>query len=320
MADERLCPSCHRELPERVLAAAESGGSLTIFGPQAVGKTTFLTVLLQEVKKGTRRRLGLKPLTDEIRERYRHDYHDITYGHAMPGADGSGRTRHAPTLSLEIDRRVLQPLVFEVKTARPGPGPLLSIGDLAGEDWESKIELLRREGGHLVRRARGLLFLIDPLRIPGVASRLVDRTEEEAAVPPAEYVEDADKLADFFRKVPIRTPLAICLNKIDRWGPLLSPESALHQIARSVPTEEPDARLDRVIHDEVRAALRIWGQGEFLDRLEADFPGHRFFACSALGDAAVIRPDQAPPLPTPLLVDRPALWLLEQQGLIPRGT
>lgn len=312
-AGERLCPRCHRPLPDRVLEQ-RGGGSITIFGPQAVGKTTYLTVLLQEIKKtdDTPRRLGLRPLDDRVRQRYREEYYEITYG---PPETPAARARHAPTVTLELDRRVLDPLVFELKTSAPGPGPLVSFCDLAGEDWEQKPELLRREGAHLIQRTRGLLFLIDPLRIPQVRSQM-ELTEEEATVRLADYVEDADKLADFFRRVPVRTPLAIVLNKIDRWGPLLSPETTLHQIARTPPGGENDPALDQIVHEEVRSALRHWGQTEFLDRLESDFPIHRFFACSALGDAAQLRSDQAPPLPTPLLVERAGVWLLERQGLL----
>ncbi len=319
--DQHLCPSCHQVLPDRVITQSRSG-NLTVFGPQSIGKTTFLTVLLQEIRKdrGGNRRLGLKPLDDEVRDRYRHEYYDATYGRRDQGV-GAGseviRSRHAPTLSLEIDRRVLQPLVYELKRSdvESKNAPLVSFSDLAGEDWEMKSDLLRREGGHLVRRSRGLLFLIDPLRIPEVADQL-DLTEEESLVPAADYVEDADRLADFFSKRPVGTPLAICLNKIDRWGPLLPEGTALHDIARSVPVATPDRALDDRIHEEVRTALRRWGQMEFIDRLELDFPNHRFFACSALGDAARSGPDLPPPMPTPLLVERPALWLLERQGLL----
>lgn len=312
-SDLRLCPRCHRELPERALR--RPGGSVTIFGPRGVGKTTYVTVLLQEIKKAadTPRRLGLRALDEEVRRRYREEYFDVTYG--SPGADGPGRRRHAATQSLDVDRRVLQPFVFELKTAAAGPGPIVSFCDLAGEDWEFKVELLRREGGHLVRGAGGLLFVIDPLRIPQVAAQVV-RTEEEEAFSPADYVEDADKLAEFFPKLPARTPLAIVLNKIDRWGPLLGEETLLHQIARSAPTETPDKKLDRAIHEEVRSALRHWGQVEFLDRLESDFPTHQFFACSALGDAAQVDDEAPMPLPTPLLVERAAVWLLDRQGLL----
>jgi hypothetical protein len=282
-------------------------GSITIFGPQAVGKTTYLTVLLQEIKKApdTPRRLGLRPLDDEVRRRYREEYYEITYGHA----------RHAPTVTLELNRRVLEPLVYELKTNAPGPGPIVSFCDLAGEDWEQKPELLRREAPHLIQQTQGLLFLIDPLRIPQVRAGM-ELTEEEATVRLADYVEDADKLADFFPRLPARTPLAVVLNKIDRWGPLLAKDTALHQIACSAPAGEPDRALDLTVHEEVRSALRRWGQTEFLDRLESDFPVHQFFACSALGDAAQLRPDHTAPRPTPLLVERAAIWLLGRQGLL----
>jgi GTPase SAR1 family protein len=313
-ADRRLCPRCHHELPDRVLTQRRAG-SITVFGPPNVGKTTYMTVLLQEIKKASDvpRRLGLRPLDEETRQRYRQDYYDVTYG---PRDGSAARRPHTSTAPLELDPRVLQPLVFELKTRAGGPGPLVSFWDLAGQDWEDNVEALHRQGKHLIGRTRGLLLMIDPMRIPQVKETVPDLTEEERAAVPADYVEDADKLADFFARLPVRTPLAICLNKIDRWGPLLEEDTMLHQIARSVPNREPDRALDRTIHEEVRAALRRWGQEEFLDRLESDFRAHQFFACSALGDAAQVAPGASPPLPTPLLVERAALWLLDRQGLL----
>jgi hypothetical protein len=70
------------------------------------------------------------------------------------------------------------------------------------------------------------------------------------------------------------------------------------------------------VHDEVQSALRRWDQLSFLEHLAIDFPNHRFFACSALGDAAQTSEDLPQPLPTPLLVERPVLWLLEKQGIL----
>ena len=54
----------------------------------------------------------------------------------------------------------------------------------------------------------------------------------------------------------------------------------------------------------------------FLEYMDLHFPNHRFFACSTLGDAAPGTDDAPQPLPTPILVDRPVLWLLEQQRII----
>ena len=151
--------------------------------------------------------------------------------------------------------------------------------------------------------ARGLLFLIDPLRIPAVAhDPRISLTEKERRVPAADYLNDARKLATFFRRVPVHVPLAVCLNKLDRWGKLLPPGTTLREWACGVPDPNQPG-LDRIIHDEVAATLSKWGANGFLEDLEVNFPEHRFFACSALGDAATPLDDQAQPLPTPLLVD-----------------
>lgn len=322
----RLCPRCHHELPDLALTAEP--GHVAIFGPQSVGKTTYLTVALHEIdhEVGPEAGVLLEALDEETRQRYKHEYEAVTYGSGQLGVgdDGFGdasRQAHYPTPTLATNRRALQPLVYRVKRAgkHRGAPRLVSFCDLAGEDWEMNVEALRREGGHLIRRARGLLFLVDPLRLPAVArDPRLRLTDKERMVPAAEYADDVRKLGGFFRKRPVRTPLAICLNKLDRWGELLGAGSKLHEIARGIGPAAPDRAFDREVHEEVRTALRRWGQLGFLEHLGIDFPDHRFFACSALGDAAPDREGAPQPLPTPLLVDRPLLWLLERQGLLKR--
>ncbi len=328
--DVRLCPRCHAQLPDSVVTLG--AGHIAIFGPQSVGKTTYVTVLIHELEHrvGPGRGFTLDPLTDEIRDRYDREYHELTYGGGSQfgvgeEADGEGyRRSHSATPSIETNRGVLQPLVYRV-TARRGKkagstGTLLSFFDTAGEDWEMNLDLLRGEARYL-GQARGLLFLLDPLRIREVAlDRRLRLTEKEVRVPPADYLNDARKLATFFARTPVKTPLAIALNKLDRWGRLMEPGTALHSLACSVPDRAPDRGLDNLVHEEVQSALRRWGMTGFLDYVDLHFPDHRFFACSALGDAAQEHDDAAQPLPTPLLVDRPVLWLLERQGIIePQG-
>ena len=100
-------------------------------------------------------------------------------------------------------------------TARKGKqgktaGTLLSFFDTAGEDWEMNIEVLRSEAKYL-GEARGLLFLLDPLRIREVAhDPRIHLTEKERHVPPADYLNDARKLVTFFKRTPVTIPLAIC--------------------------------------------------------------------------------------------------------------
>lgn len=327
--DLRLCPRCHGHLPDSVITL--DPGHVAIFGPQSVGKTTYVTVLLHELDHRVGPELGfiLDPLNDEIRERYEREYHELTYGGGQFGIgediDGaSPRHSHSATPSIETNRGILQPLVYRLGRRRghgrsrgKSRGALLSFFDTAGEDWEMNIDLLRGEARYL-NGARGLLFLIDPLRIRQVAlDGRIRLTEKERRVPPADYLGDARKLATFFRRTPVTTPLAICLNKLDRWGHLLDPGTRLHEWACAVPDRDPaDPALDLTIHDEVRTALRRWGASGFLEYVALNFPDHRFFACSALGDAAQRRDDLPQPLPTPLLVERPVLWLLRRQNLL----
>ncbi|MBX6311946.1 MAG: hypothetical protein IRY99_03350 [Isosphaeraceae bacterium] len=321
--DCRLCPRCHVHLPDSVVSL--DAGHIAIFGPQSVGKTTYITVLLHELdhRIGPQHGFIIEPLTDEIRERYEREYHELTYGGSQFGigedlyAD-SYRRSHSATPSLEINRGVLQPLVYRLtrREGRRRASTLISFFDTAGEDWEMNIDLLRGEARYL-GLARGLLFLIDPLRIREVAhDPRLRLTEKESRVPAADYLNDIRKLMGFFPRSPVRTPLAVCLNKLDRWGPLMAEGTALREIACSVPTQTPDAALDQVIHEEVQSALRRWGATGFLEHVAIHFPEHRFFACSALGDAAQEREDAPQPLPTPLLVERPVLWLLERQGIL----
>jgi hypothetical protein len=321
--DCRLCPRCHAQLPDSVVTL--DAGHIAIFGPQSVGKTTFITVLIHELdhRVGPENGFILEPLTDEIRERYEREYHELTYGGSQFGIGEdlhaeSYRRSHSATPSLETSRSVLQPLVYRLTRTRGGrrASTLLSFFDTAGEDWEMNIDLLRGEARYL-GLARGLLFLVDPLRLREVAhDRRLRLTEKESRVPAADYLNDIRKLTTFFPRSPVQTPLAIVLNKLDRWGELMEEGTALRQVARSVPTEAPSRGFDQVIHEEVQSTLRRWGATGFLEHVATHFPNHRFFACSALGDAAQEREDAPQPLPTPLLIDRPVLWLLAQQGIL----
>jgi hypothetical protein len=322
----RLCPRCHVHLPDSTLTL--DPGHIAIFGPQSVGKTTYITVLIHELdhRVGPKHGFILSPLTEEVRKRYEDDYHGPTYGASQFGlgeelATGIDRRSHTQTAPISAGNRdVLLPLAYRLTRREGGrrASTLISFFDTAGEDWEMHIDQLRAEARYL-GQARGLLFLVDPLRIRSVAhDPRLRLTEKESRVPPADYLNDARKLETFFRKMPAKTPLAICLNKLDRWGHLLPEGTALRELTQSIPRRDPDKQLDDSIHEEVRASLDRWGMGGFLEHMEVSFPNHRFFACSSLGDAAQDREDDPQPLPTPILIERPVLWLLERQGMVRR--
>ena len=240
--DYRLCPRCHAHLPDSVVTL--DAGHIAIFGPQSVGKTTYITVLLNELdnRVGPAEGFILSPLTEEIRKRYEDDYYGPTYGAGGFGLGeelhaGIDRRSHTQTAPIAAGNRdVLLPLAYRL--SRRGGGRrgsmLVSFFDTAGEDWEMNIAQLRNEARY-IGLSRGLLFLVDPLRIRAVAhDPRLRLTEKESRVPPADYLNDARKLETFFSKVPVKVPLAICLNKWDRWGELLPEGTALRDLVGSV--------------------------------------------------------------------------------------
>ncbi|HEU5115280.1 MAG TPA: hypothetical protein VFT74_01245, partial [Isosphaeraceae bacterium] len=223
----------------------------------------------------------------------------------------------------EDNPEILRPLIFRLTHQANGrrKSTLLSFFDCAGEDWESRSESFRGEAQYMTQ-ASGLLFLVDPLRIEAVASdSRLTLTHKELSARPANYADDIRHLGSFFelkgRKLPSKVPLAVCLNKLDRWGPLMPPGTLLSEVATSVPGASPlPSNLDENVHEEVKAAIERWTGESFSRQLELKFPNHRFFAVSSLGDAAQTDEETPLALPTPLLVDRPILWLLKQQGVL----
>jgi hypothetical protein len=330
-AEARLCPHCHAHIPDALLA--DDSGHIAVFGPQSVGKSTLVTVLIHELEAsiGPAHHFVLDPLDEDTQRRYRYEYGPKVYGLADrslaeardPAYLAYGHQASPPSAE---NPEILRPLVYRLTRddGRRRKTVLLSFFDCAGEDWESRNESFRGEADYMAT-SRGLLFLIDPLRIESVASDgRLELTHKELSARPADYADDIRHLGSFFetrgRRLPSRTPLAVCLNKLDRWGGLLPKDGLLHEIAQGVPgavAMPPDA--DTVLHEEVRAALLRWVGEGFQRQLDLKFPNHRFFACSALGDAAQHDEDQPLALPTPLLVDRPILWLLRQQRVLGAG-
>ncbi len=321
--DCRLCPHCHAQLPDSILT--QESGHIALFGPQSSGKSTFVTVLIHEMEERIGPELGfvLDPLNDEIRHRYRFEYHSKIYpDEELEGNDPEFALHygHQPTPPSRDNREILRPLIYRLTTdeAHGSKAALLSFFDCAGEDLESEDESIREHfqgEAKYIRLAKGMVLLVDPLRLRPVALDPRLNAFPRKEFKSADYLTILRRLADFFEK-PCKTPLAICLSKLDRWGPLLGEETMLHEVACSVPGARPlPANLDDLLHDEVTAVLAKWVGKKFLDHLRIKFPNHRFFAFSTLGDAASGNENEPLSRPTPQLIERPILWLLSQQGI-----
>lgn len=311
----RVCKECHSDLPSDY--CDQESRIIALVGALSAGKSTFVTVLLHEL----RHRVG----------------HALQAAVAAMGGDTQARDRELerdlydlglmPDPTTTAARALNDPLLYRLSlpAGRRGTGTrhtALVFFDAAGEDL-SGIEAMNRYTGYLAA-ADGIILLIDPLQLTSIREEL--SPNEPAlpfeAIPQQRIAADvATQLRSHGRRGSggrVRTPLAVALTKTDMLRPLLSTHSPLLANARHQDgvLQESD-RL--AVHDEVRSLLTGWDGGELCRRLDRDFSRVSYFGFSALGTPPPAdAPDKAPPGgPQPVRIEDPLLWLLAEKGLLP---
>lgn len=235
-----------------------------------------------------------------------------------------GEYRTVPRTDRIRSTRVLEPLLFMTRRPRPGRSGRLVASvnvfyDTAGEDVVTETSM--GPLGTYLAAADAIIFVVDPLQISTVRKAvggsvpLPDRTRNQ--------VEMLQRTAALLRErhglpptARIGTPLAVTVAKIDAVRALLAPGSPLLRSGRH------DGRYDDgdglLVHDEVRALLHEWADGDALvTAAETSFATHRFFGMSALGTAPVSATAVSPRGIHPLRVEDPLLWLMARFGQIP---
>ncbi|MFF8773060.1 ATP-binding protein [Kitasatospora sp. NPDC015120] len=286
----RHCRPCGGRLPEGRLG--EPGRIVAVAGPPGSGKSTFLAVLLHELRHGLGAELGaaLLPGDDrteaEVRQRYEQPLYE--QGRVLAAhAPGEGFRPLVHRLGLRYGRRERAlTLVLLDTPAGADARPALAAADAA-------------------------VLLLDPHDLPGTGLRRPGRGTRSAEV--------LDRALDALPRDAggrIGVPVALGLAKLDLPAPGLPPYSPLHRRRRPRPGFDP---VDRAAVDtEVRALLELWqGDGPVRRLREEGAAGHQLFAFSALG--APPRSGATPPGgPRPHRVEDPLLWLLHRFGLLPR--
>jgi hypothetical protein len=253
---------------------------------------------------------------DPSTERYRAVFENALFaeGRTVPRNDSIRAAKGLDPL-LIMTRR---PLV-DRWWRRPG-GLLVGMNvfyDAAGED------LLRRENLDLLAKyvdgADAIVFALDPLQVPSVRTAKAGRVPLPAQAP--DQAEMVSRVAELLREqrgqgadTRISTPLAVVLTKTDALDPL-PPGSVLRRPGA------PDGAYDEAeglrMHDEVRALIAGWPEGEhLLGVIDGAFADCRFFAVSALGTPPAT-PTKLAGRIHPLRAEDPMLWLLARFGLVP---
>ncbi|HEX4955373.1 MAG TPA: hypothetical protein VF017_18435 [Thermoanaerobaculia bacterium] len=312
---KRLCPHCHMEQPHTV--GCYRSFIFAIIGAKEAGKSHYLAVLIEQIKKQLGPTLGilLEPMNDATIRRYRQDFYEPLYEH--------GSVIRA-THSALSDRRVQMPLIYSLTlTSRSGSGArrirgvvTLVFFDTAGEDLDD--EDVMATVNKYIYRADGILLLLDPLQLRRVRAKLdCSVALPEVNTETATILERTTKLIRLGRDLPltrpIDAPLALAFSKFDAVEGLLDPQLQLNAASHH------DHGFDRAdfeaVNAEMQALLAEWDSGQIQQAAETHYRRFGFFGISALG-CSPLGGGRVPRI-LPRRVEDPFLWLLHCHGLVP---
>ncbi|WP_395104980.1 hypothetical protein [Actinomadura sp. SCN-SB] len=316
----RVCPECHNPLPS---AYVDSPGRIVaLVGAKNAGKSTYIAVLLHELmnRVGTELDASLVACDDRTIERYKRDF-------ARPLLE---ERRLLPTTASAATgpREPLVYLLTRTRRSRGLPGRTrartdslaLVLFDTAGEDLRSRE--VRDLHLRYLEAADAIIFLVDPLELPGAAPALADtvRPGPGADDPDSEPINIIARVTEALRQRhgtrpgdPLAVPVAVALTKIDVLRPALTRQSALHRSRDGSGVLDLDDR--EAVDAQVRALLHEWQAGQLDTYLGQQYADHALFGISALGGvpedgrvgAGGVRPYRA---------EDPLLWLLYKFGML----
>jgi GTPase SAR1 family protein len=280
------------------------------------GKSTYVAALIRQIElEGALGDVGctkFSPLNDEVRERYRKDFYEPLFL----------RKQQLPLTPPKTPGEIIKPLiyvmVFERKRARPRICRVnLILFDTGGEDMadQAKIAQISR----YILNAHGLVFLVDPMSIPGIVEHLPFHLRPKET--PPESFRNLDPIINILgRQLSIKPgdslpiPIAITMAKSDLLRFVLaSPDANPVFLQRPDYQQGYQAEDSAAVNVEVEAILKRYQGASLLNNRRA-FAKARFCAVSATGMA----PDGRGQFHAvePLRCVDPLLYILHELGVI----
>jgi len=306
----RACSRCGNPLPSNFERA--DNYIIALVGGNNSGKSLYIAVLIDQLKK-LQYVVGASILEENqaIEDRYKQDYYNPLFrAQTMLQANPRGRA-YAP---------LVYTLDFSVNPNSPHTRPVnLIFYDVAGEDIAQTVAMV--DYARFVLNAHAIIFLADPLTMPGIESRVLPmyRATNPAIRRSSEVlawvVQQYEKFHGQGGRVSI--PIAITVSKSD----------LLQYIKRQPPYAfftspayldpygggRPQRQDFEAVNSDVWELLSNYGDGALL-QLWPKFENVHFFAVSATGWPA----DQAGRFPAiePIRVLDPLLWVLSELDII----
>ncbi|GAA1832284.1 hypothetical protein ACFFOM_13720 [Microlunatus capsulatus] len=314
----RFCPECKKVLLREYLE--NQGSNVAVIGSAASGKTTYIGVLLHELRGRVATAfngMAVDLLGDESRKNYDERF-------ATPLFDLGETVRKTPAL---VGDSKIEPLIFTLKF----PAGRAVLG---GTKVHSALSVFYDASGEnmitadamdpLVRyldTAGGILLLIDPMAMPAVRRRFGNTMSRSAqATKMLDQQVMIERLSELLRESATHgnrkhaVPLAVALTKIDLLRDSFEADSPLRRTARHDGYYDDDDGRD--VHEEVRGWLDEWFGPAFDNSLAANFATYRYFGLTSLGAPPQDEAKIAASGVHPYRVEDPMLWLLAKFGSV----
>lgn len=280
-----ICPCCHNVIPKEMVK--NRGYIISVIGARSSGKTNYITVLIDQLKKygGKLGNLGILASTvaDDRRDctqvRYQTDFYDVLFKRGV-----------LPAQNRINDQRSKVPLIYTV-TQKGVKDPLyLVFYDTAGENFNDPRNI--EKNARFLNQSDAIIFLLDTFSIPYVHEKLNINQDIEL-----NYDVVLNNIIDYFKRdkksadVHFKKPMALAFSKID---------AILQHAEKFEDTSIPGMSIDqnspylsgggvslndinsvsKALHD---VLSQSWSESNFVLNIGNHYKNHRYFGFSALG-------------------------------------
>ena len=313
-----ICPKCQKPLPESTLKGKDM--IISVVGSRDTGKSHYITVIINELITRIAPAFGgsFESFDDTTIRTYENKLRKPLY---------ESRVRFETTIS----ENAYEPLIYSLKL--PVKGFLrekvqlytMVFFDSVGEDMMSEEYMKKAE--RYIRESSGIIFLIDPLKIPTVNAKL-DESAVKRASSAAWYQPDniLVRVSNLLRKNlklqstdKIKVPVSVVFTKFD----VIEPNWEL--VPEGFTIREPSPHCGESafnvsdghnVNEEVRSLLQDWGAKSFLTQLKMNYTSYSCFAVSSLGLHNNQDSNSKIHLPHPHRIEDPLLWILMKLKVI----
>ena len=330
---KKVCPRCHLYLPHKMASGELQSEILAIVGARNAGKSNYFGVLINALERRYAGEVRFSMFAQDTFSFRRmqpvssHDLYKERYGSCLFSPQPAA-LQQTPSAATNPD--ILIPLIYRMQfPLRPEQRIMhrfshfraldLVIFDAAGEDLQNTVT--RQQFTQYVAAASGVIFLLDPFALPGVANLLPPGVRgclpqqqgdaREVIYGAINLFERNGLRAD--QKIPV--PVAVAFTKTDLLKNIVDPDSPiLRDSHHAGGYNEGDCTE---CSGEVEQYLCDWGCSDLPHLMRSRFNDSQFFAVSALGHM----PGRDLSLGTisPRRIADPLLWLLWKRGYISRS-